>query len=99
MNELSIEHNSPAKRFEYHEGNETAYVEYALHNHTIIFLHTVVPPELGGRGIAAALAAYAFSYAKEQALPVVVRCPYIENYLKKHPELSDQLADPFNSNA
>ena len=55
------------------------------------FMHTNVPDPLVGKGIASALAASAFEYAKKINRKVMVYCPFVAAYLKKHPELKDQL--------
>ena len=54
-------------------------------------MHTEVPESMSGRGIASALAEYAFKFAKEHQKPVMVYCPFVGSYLKKHPELKEQL--------
>src|SRR4051812_48057626 len=89
--EYTIHHNAAVQRFEYSENGATAFVEYSFHHGSIDLLHTIVPESLGGKGVAAALAAFAFKFAKEQDLPVIVHCPYIDSYVKKHPELLPQL--------
>jgi len=49
-------------------------------------MHTWVPQELEGRGIASALAEFALNYAKENELQTVVYCPFVKAYIQKHPE-------------
>jgi len=61
----------------------------------IAFMHTEVPEVLSGKGIAGALAVYAFKYAKENNLPVIVYCPFVKTYLKRHPEYNVQLDPKF----
>jgi len=41
------------------------------------------------------LAVYAFKYAKENNLPVIVYCPFVKTYLKGHPEYNVQLDPKF----
>ncbi|MES2591650.1 MAG: GNAT family N-acetyltransferase [Bacteroidota bacterium] len=87
-----IINNEKQLHFEFHEGDEIAFIEYRFHNNNIALMHTLVPKSMEGKGIASALAAYAFKYAKEHNKPVMVYCPYISTYLKRHPELLDQIA-------
>ncbi len=54
-------------------------------------MHTEVPDSMSGKGVASALAAYAFQYAKENKKPVMVYCPFVAAYLKRHPEIKGQL--------
>ncbi len=77
--------------FEISEGDDIAFLEYRFYKNDIAFMHTEVPESMGGKGVASALAAYAFKFAKEQKKPVMVYCPFVGAYLKRHPELKEQL--------
>jgi predicted GNAT family acetyltransferase len=56
-------------------------------------VHTEVPAELEGRGIASRLVAAAFAYAREQGLTVVPVCSYVRSYMRRHPETASLLAE------
>ncbi|MDE1193510.1 MAG: GNAT family N-acetyltransferase [Arachidicoccus sp.] len=86
-----IIHNEAEQQFEYHEGGEIAKLEYRFYKKDIAFMHTEVPKALEGKGIASALAEYAFDYAKQINKPVINYCPFVSVYLKRHPELIKQL--------
>ncbi|PQV58109.1 hypothetical protein SAMN05444410_11014 [Hydrobacter penzbergensis] len=90
-----IRHNEKNMRFEITENGETAYLEYRYYHDDIAFMHTEVPAALEGKGIASALAVYAFAYAKEHQKLVMVYCPFVAGYLKKHPEYKAQLDPKF----
>jgi len=77
--------------FEIHEGDDIAYLEYRYYKDDIAFMHTEVPANMEGRGVASALAAHAFDFAKKENKPVMVYCPFVSVYLKRHPELREQL--------
>ncbi|MEP7222508.1 MAG: GNAT family N-acetyltransferase [Novosphingobium sp.] len=51
--------------------------------------HTLVPPELGGRGIAARLVDALIADARAQGFKVVPQCSYIDAAFRKHPEWAD----------
>jgi uncharacterized protein len=51
--------------------------------------HTLVPPEIGGRGVAALLVAALMSDAREHGFTVDPQCSYVAAALRKHPEWSD----------
>ena len=68
------------------EGN-TAYVQYQLENGSLDIIHTIVPPPLEGRGIAAALVKRAYEYASEQGLKPKATCSYAVRWLERHPEI------------
>lgn len=54
--------------------------------------HTLVPTEIGGRGVAAALVNALVADAKEQGFKIVPQCSYVEAQFRRHPEWSDLLA-------
>lgn len=83
--------NTVNKRFEVKLEDKYAFLEYRLYDGNIALMHTEVPDTLGGRGIASALAVYAFNYAKENNLPVIVYCPFVTTFLKRHPEYQSQV--------
>jgi predicted GNAT family acetyltransferase len=55
--------------------------------------HTLVPPEIGGRGVAAALVDALIADARTEGFKIVPACSYIAAQFKRHPEWSDLLAD------
>ena len=77
--------------FEIHAGDDVAFLEYRFYKKDIALMHTEVPESMGGKGVASALAAFAFKFAKEHKKQVMVYCPFVGAYLKRHPELKEQL--------
>ena len=51
--------------------------------------HTIVPPEIGGRGIAGKLVQALIEDARAQQFKVVPECSYVEAAFAKHPEWAD----------
>jgi len=92
VDDLNVEHNVAARRFELHYGDAISRLEYHLRDSTIVYTHTVVPPALEGHGLAARLAREALDYAREKGLRVVPRCPYVADYIEKHPDYGDLVA-------
>jgi predicted GNAT family acetyltransferase len=76
-------------RFEIERDGKIAYLEYSLAGNVLGLIHTEVPDELRGRGIASSLAETGLQYARENKLKVDVICPSVFDYLAKHPEYSD----------
>lgn len=95
---MDIRNNEKNLQFEYEENGEIARLEYRFYKKNIAMMHTVVPEALQGKGIASALAAEAFAFAKESKKKVMVYCPFVAKYIKKHPELRDQLDKEFHPN-
>ena len=54
--------------------------------------HTLVPPEIGGRGVAAKLVEALIADAREQGFRIVPACSYVAVAFKRHPEWRDLLA-------
>ncbi len=84
--------NEQQQRFEVNLGNDIAYIEYRWLKNNIVLMHTLVPEKYEGKGIAGTMAKFALEYIKEKKWPLVVYCPYITAYMKKHPEYNELLA-------
>lgn len=54
--------------------------------------HALVPPEIGGRGIAAKLVEALIADAREQGWKIVPECSYVAAAFRRHPEWGDLLA-------
>lgn len=84
---LTVEHNESAKQFQVKlDGGDMAFVEYMLAGEWIVFTHTEVPEKYEGMGIASKMAKTALDYAMEKGLKVQPLCPYINMYIRRHPE-------------
>ena len=51
--------------------------------------HTLVPSEIGGRGIAAQLVQALVADAREQGFHVIPQCSYVVAQFQRHPEWAD----------
>jgi len=69
-------------KMEFPEG--TPHLEYSLENGIFTVLHTVVPKELGGRGLAAELASAAYEWAEKNGFIVKSECSYMSAWLKRN---------------
>lgn len=54
--------------------------------------HALVPPEIGGRGIAAKLVEALVADAQAQGWKIVPECSYVAAAFRRHPEWADLLA-------
>jgi predicted GNAT family acetyltransferase len=90
-NDYSIINNSDNFQFEIHLDGEIAYLSYRFYKNNIAFMHTFVPEKLSGKGLASALAVYAFGYAKSQNKLVMVYCPFVSKFIKRHPDYLAQV--------
>jgi predicted GNAT family acetyltransferase len=89
MDPLQIFNNSERQQFQVAAENDLASLEYRLNDGKLVLMHTEVPEKLSGHGIGSALAEYAFKYARANRLPVKVYCPFVQAWLKRHPEYND----------
>jgi predicted GNAT family acetyltransferase len=61
-------------------------VAYLRHGTSIELLHTEVDPAYEGRGYGSLLAREVLDAARAEGLRVIPLCPFIREYLKRHPE-------------
>jgi predicted GNAT family acetyltransferase len=76
-------------RFEIERNGEVACLEYSLSGKVLGLIHTEVPENLRGMGLASSLAETALNWARENNLKVDIICPSVQEYVVKHPEYSD----------
>lgn len=55
--------------------------------------HTIVPPQIGGRGIAAQLVNRLIEDAREQSFKIVPQCWYVAKKFDENPDWADLKAD------
>jgi uncharacterized protein len=87
---MEIINNKQQYRFEIAlPDGEIAKLEYRWLKGSMVLMHTLVPVSQRGKGIGAELVKYVLDYARSQNLKIIVYCPFVELYLKKHPEYND----------
>jgi len=87
---LEITDNAAERRYEARLGDQLAgWVEYGRVDGRIVALHTEVPPEFGGRGIASALVRRVLDDARAAGVKVTPRCPFFVTHFERHPEDAD----------
>jgi predicted GNAT family acetyltransferase len=84
---IEVKYNPDASRFEVQLGDgKFAQIAYQMEGDVMLFVHTEVPKEFGGRGIADKMAYAALEYAKANGLQVMALCPFVKAYIGRHPE-------------
>jgi predicted GNAT family acetyltransferase len=91
---MDVTRNDAEHRFEATVDGHTGVLTYREAAGRITLIHTEVPPELRGRGIADALARAALDDARRRRLLVRPLCPFAQAFLKRHPEYADLVAPP-----
>lgn len=76
-------------RFELEQDGKVAYLEYTIAGKILALIHTEVPEELRGRGLASELTKTALQWARDHQMKVDVICPSVAGYLERHKEWED----------
>lgn len=84
--DMEIRHEGERRRFSLEVDGYQAYVEYRLEQGDFDIRHTIVPAEIGGRGIASRLVKAAYDYARSNGFRLVATCSYAVLWLERHPE-------------
>lgn len=90
-NTPQVWHNGPQSRYEVTVDGFLSVCEYELAGKQMTFTHTVVPPELRGRGIAEQLVRVALADARVEGCTVVPACSYVAKFIERHKEFADLL--------
>ena len=80
-------------RYEAHlDGDVVGYAAYERRGSLIVFTHTEVDPDRQGEGVAGTLAREALDDVRRRGLRAVPRCPYMAEWIRRHPDYADVLA-------
>ena len=83
--------NRAHQRFELTVDGHLAVSYYKLDGNVLSFIHTEVPPELGGKGIGSKLVKVALDQVRAEGLKVIAVCPFVKAWIAGHPEYKDLL--------
>lgn len=96
MEGVTITRHESGTAGEYHahvDGSEhIGRLTWTLRGDARVADHTLVPPEIGGKGVAAELVKALIADAREQHFKIVPQCSYVEVAFRRHPEWADLLA-------
>ncbi|MFT4026574.1 MAG: GNAT family N-acetyltransferase [Novosphingobium sp.] len=90
MSEVTITRHDNGTAGEYHAhvaGSETiGRLTWFERGGARIAAHTLVPPEIGGRGVAAKLVEAMVADAEAQGFRIDPQCSYVDAAFRRHPE-------------
>ena len=86
-----IVNNSEKHRYELAVDGHVAATYYRIDDGVITFIHTEVPPELGGKGIGSKLIRGALDQVRADGLKVIPQCPFVKAFIDKNPDYQDLL--------
>lgn len=82
--DVDVVHRPEGCRFEAEVEGETAFLSYERTAGAVVMTHTIVPPDIAGRGVGARLAGTAVGWARSEGLQVDPQCSYVRAWLEKH---------------
>lgn len=87
---VEITDNTGKRRFEVLvDGEIAALVTYGRNKAQLALTHTETEPGFEGQGYAKQVVEFALAQAREAGLDVLPFCPYVRDYIAKHPEQLD----------
>jgi uncharacterized protein len=86
-----VVNNKAQHRYELAVDGHIAATYYTISGGDIAFMHTEVPPQLGGKGIGSKLIKGALDQVRADGLKVIAQCPFVKAYMEKHPDYADLL--------
>ena len=93
MDDVTITRHGSGTSGEYHAhvagSSHIGRLSWVLRGAVRVAEHTLVPPEIGGRGVAGKLVAALMSDAREQGFTVDPQCSFVAAAFRKHPEWAD----------
>jgi uncharacterized protein len=87
------------KRFEVTVDGELAgFLVYRSKKGLLALIHTEVEDRFEGRGLGGRLARFALDQAREEGLAVLPFCPFVNAWIKRHPEYTDLVPVAYRAN-
>ena len=65
---------------------------YRVEQGRVVLIHTEVPQEFSGQGIASRLASGTFQLLRKTGRKAIPKCPFMGRFIMKHPEYADIVA-------
>jgi len=90
--DMGLTNNEAIHNFELIVDGQRSFIDYKKRDSKIYLVHTEVPQELQGKGVAEAMVEKTFNYIEGHGLKLVPLCSYIQAFLKRHPEWNRLLA-------
>lgn len=92
--DVVISDNPPRRRYQLTIGDQMAMLTYKRTPGVIELIHTAVPTALQHHGLANALAKRALDDARAAQVRVIATCPYVQAFLREHPEYESLIGSP-----
>jgi predicted GNAT family acetyltransferase len=86
LQDLELRDNKSEQALELWVDGKRSFIGYEIEGDKIYLMHTEVPEDQTGEGIAAELVEKSFNYLEANNLSVVPACSYVRTFLKRHPD-------------
>ncbi|MGA8746991.1 MAG: GNAT family N-acetyltransferase [Solirubrobacterales bacterium] len=84
---VAVRDNQNDDRYEIHvDGQLAGFAEYRLRPGKISFPHTEIEPKQAGAGLGSQLIRFALDDARSRGLSIVPLCPFVIDYIRRHPD-------------
>ena len=91
--DIELKDNKTQHALELWVEGQRSFIGYELEGDKIYLMHTEVPEDQTGKGIAADLVEKSFTFLEAKNLKVVPACSYVRAYLQRHPEWNRIVAE------
>lgn len=85
----AVTDNTALNRYELAVDGEVAFLAYRRNADHVLLSHTEVPDVFRGRGYGSVLAKHALDEARRAGRKVIVKCPFVTAWLRRHREYDD----------
>lgn len=76
------------------DGERVGRLDYRLGDEDITFTHAEIDADQEGRGLGSRLAGFALDDARARGLAVLPACPFVSDYVRRHPEYLELVPGP-----
>ncbi len=90
---MKVEHVEGENRFVARTEAGEAELAYQQSGDGVLdLLHTFVPPEARGQGVAESLVEAALAHARANQMKIIPSCPFVLRWMEGHPDQADLVA-------
>jgi predicted GNAT family acetyltransferase len=91
--QIELLRNDADEQYELHlDGKRVGLATFLRRGEVVVLPHTETDPAYQGRGLAGRLVAFALDDIRAGGLRVAPACPYVAEFIERHPEYADLLA-------
>lgn len=99
LTDAPVKDNRRQHRFEMIVDGKLSIVAYQnLDDETLALTHTEVDPSLEGKGVGSHLVQSVLEYVERNNLKIVPLCPFVDTYLKRHPDWNRVVSTAYDVN-